>query len=154
MLEKFHENLLGTGPNHSQYMLSDVHRKLYTSFASGRRGYLLSPNVPRENFDKFLATFVLALYQTTIPTPDNVSMVVARAVERWSIDQLKMIVRHVFSIRKNQTRASVKPLEEALNRLHLGSRVLHIPEGPPRWVSYGYHSNDILPPWMRCNLIK
>lgn len=153
MLEKFHENLLGADPKNKQFALSDVHRRLYAAFEEGHRGYFLPSQESREDPEKFLSTFVVALYQTTIPTPETVSLVTARVVEKWSIEQIKTIVRRIFSIRKKLTRAEVEPLKQALQRLEFGSRVLHIAESPPRWVAYGYTSLDVTPSWMRCKLI-
>lgn len=155
-LETFHQKLLGKDLEKTPegFRLTERHKALYKAFEKGKRGYVLPQKVTtREDFESFLATFVVAVYQTTLPTPEHVTVAVAKLVDQWALAQIKLIARHIFSLRKGASKADIEVLRSALHRISLGSSVLQIPEEPPRWVAYGYTAQDVLPPWMRGRLV-
>lgn len=152
-LEIFHEKLLGTTPS-LQYRLTSRHKALYLAYEKGKHGYALPESNSREDPELFLATFVLAVHQTTFPEASRVVIAVARPVERWALEQIKTIARHIFSIRKGKSPEGIQMLKDAVHRLDLGSRVLQIDKEPPKWVAYGFHNQECLPPWMRGKLVK
>lgn len=153
MLEKFHQKLLGTDPP-PEYRLTETHMALYEAFGRGKRGYVLSSLESRECPDKFLATLVVAIYQTTIPSESEVYIAVSNPIQRWAVQQIRDTARHIFSCRKTAARQDIELLRSAIQRLQLGSKVIKIQEEPPRWVAYGFHNKDLLPPWMRGRLAK
>jgi len=155
-LETFHKKLLGQNPKRTpkEYLLTKKQQALYAAVEeSDRRGFLaLGAN--RQNFEKFLGTFVLAYHMTTFPTKGDVYIVVSRIVEKWAVEQLKTIIRHIYHERKGASKETFDVIDDAINRMHVGSGSNQIDDEPDRWVAFGYNNLDVLPPWMRGRLIR
>ncbi len=149
-LAQFHQNLLGIDPDKtpSEYRLGSVHERLYEEAQKGRHGGLLPYQASLENWDHFLATFVIAYAQTS---QGDVFFAVSPPIHKWAAKQVQGVARHIFSARKKTPRATLMQLYNGFQLLGMGSNVLKIAE-PPRWVAYGFHEKDVLPPWMRGKL--
>lgn len=151
-LETFHVKLLGKNPPKS-FKVADSHKVLYKAFDEGKRGFSAA-SLDRKDFDQFVATFVAAFYLTAFPTPGKVCFAVARPVEKWAVEQIKTIVKYIYTIRKGVPQEAIEAIDSALKRMEIGSRVIQIEEEPERWVSFGFNQQDILPPWMRGRLVR
>ena len=149
-LAQFHQNLLGIDPDKTPetYRLGTLHQRLYEEAQKGRHGALLPYQSPLENWDQFLATFVVAYSQTG---NGDVFFAVSPPIHKWVAKQVQEVARHIFASRKKTPRATLMHLYKGFQALGIGSNVLKIAE-PPRWVAYGFHEKDVLPPWMRGKL--
>jgi hypothetical protein len=155
-LEKFHRELLGKNPEVTplRYRLSEVQRSLYSAVAEGKRGYRMKSSGTKQDAERFLATFVVALRMTRVPT-SQVTIIVAPSLRDWAVGQIKETVRHLYRERKNADPVAIQVLDSALGRLFIGTGALQLPEEPECWVAYGFNNQDLLPPWMRnCLLLK
>lgn len=154
-LETFHQKLLGQNQDKTPktFKLSETHKALYSAFDENKRGYRLLLNGQKTDQDRFLATFVMAFYMTNFPAEGKVIFIVSRAVEKWAIDQIRDIARHVYKSRKGASESAITAIDGALQRIDIGSRALQIDGEPERWVAYGFTNQDLLPPWMRGRLI-
>ena len=155
-LENFHQKLLGKDQERTpkNFKLSKPQRELYGSFEAGKRGFLLKTSGTRQDPERFLATFVTAFHMTTFPSPAPVVFVVTKASEEWALEQLKGIARHIYRERKDASQEAIAIIDAALNRMEIGTRALQLGVEPERWVSYGFTSQDIRPPWMRGRLLS
>ncbi len=148
---------MGKNPEETDPMfrLTWQHQRLYTGYVtSGARGYSgqMGPAFPVA--DRFLATIVLALYQTKLPGEDemhNVVLLFPKAILMWYRKRLEGTVRYIFRIRKGQ-RAGCRVLKEAINHLGRNHRLLQIRE-PDRWVIFGFTAADPLPPWAQGRMV-
>lgn len=149
----FHQKLLGidqalTPP---EYRLTAQHRRLYTAFAShGARGF--SGQLVSDA--RFLATLVLALYQTRMPddqTMHEVTILLPQSHEVFFRVQLETVMRHVFRQRKGQV-AGVRILKRSFESLKRTHRLLQINE-PERWVILGFEADSLLPTWVQGHLL-
>lgn len=153
----FHGKLLGKDPDETDPMfrLTWQHQRLYTGYVtSGARGYSgrMGPAFPVA--DRFLATMVLALYQTMLPGEDKMHPVVLlfpMMLLPWYRKRLEDVVRYIFRLRKGE-RAGCRIIKDALNHLRRHHRLLQIPE-PDRWVIFGFTADDPLPPWAQGHLL-
>ena len=129
---KFHWALLGEKP-------SLEHRQLYTAFCGEKkRGFSGEPTE-----DSFLATVILALWQTR---QGLVTVVLPKPLERPSLVRLGTVARPMFRRFKGQE-LTANTLRESFHKLRMTSAVLHIPE-PDRWVSIGFSPDDPIPQWL------
>ena len=148
----FHRNLLGIDPQKTPaaFWVTPLQEKLYMASEEDRkRGYLLDSSATLQSWEHFLATFVVAYSQAR---DGRVVFAVSAATHAWTNEQLKKVARRIFSTRAGADRASIQVLYNGFARLSIGSNVLRVDE-PPRWVAYGFHDNDVLPPWMRGRLL-
>jgi hypothetical protein len=150
----FHQNLLGRDPKKtpSEFQITPTQERLYKA-AKGeapRHGFLLASNKPLESWERFVATFILAYAQTE---KGPVAFAVSAATQRWANDQVKKVARRIFQARAASSREAVHQLYSYFQRLAIGSNVLQLTE-PDRWVAYGFHDHDLLPPWMRGRLLS
>jgi len=147
---QFHQNLLGIDPDKTpaNFRLSPIHQRLYDEAQKGRHGGLLPHQGSLENWDHFLATFIVAYSQTN---QGQVFFAVSASTHKWAINQVNAVARHIFATRKKTPKPTLVRLYQGLQALSMGSNVLRIAE-PPRWVVYGFHEKDVLPPWMRGKL--
>lgn len=147
---KFHQNLLGIDPEKTpvNFRLNPIHQRLYDEAQKGKRGGLLPHQASLENWDHFLATFIIAYSQTE---HGDVFFAVSPPIHKWAVNQVNVVARHIFSTRKKSPRPTLVRLYQGFQLLAMGSNVLKIVE-PVRWVAYGFHEKDILPPWMRGKL--
>lgn len=153
-LETFHQKLLGhdQAKTPKNFKLSEVHKAFYSVVEDNKRGYRLKLNGAKTDPERFLATFVLAFHMTAFPTPGRVIFIVSRITERWALDQIKGIAYYIYRSRKGASKESIEAIDDALRRIEIGSRALQLEGEPERWVSYGFNSQDVLPPWMRNRL--
>lgn len=154
-LETFHQRLLGKDQEKTpkNFKLSEVHKALYSAVEENKRGFRLKLNGAKTDPERFLATFVLAFHMTAFPTPGRVIFIVSRVTERWAVDQIKGIAYYVYRQRKGASKEAINAIDDALRNIDIGSRALQFETEPERWVSYGFNSQDILPPWMRGRLL-
>lgn len=151
----FHQNLLGIDPEKTpaEYRLTALQVKLYRSaqMATPKHGFMLRSGKSLESWEHFLATFILAYAQT--PT-GRVVFAVSPVTNKWAGHQIRSIARHIFQARARlrASKESVQQLYDFFNRLSMASGVLQMAE-PDRWVAYGFHDQDLLPPWMRGHLL-
>lgn len=150
----FHQNLLGIHAEKTptEFRVTPAQERLYRAAQreTPKRGFLLAPNKPLESWEHFVATFILAYAQTeTGPVVFAVSAVTLK----WANDQVRRVARHIFQARAKSSRESVEQLYSCFQRLAIGSNVLQLTE-PERWVAYGFHDKDLLPPWMRGRLLS
>lgn len=147
----FHQNLLGIDPAKTPpaFRVTPAQERLYAA-SEPRHGFLLSSAKSLERWDLFLATFVLAYAQTP---RGLVTFAVSAPTQRWADEQIKKIAHRIFGARAKMPRASVQELFDYFQKIATGSKILQVNE-PARWVAYGFHERDILPPWMRGRLLS
>jgi len=151
-LDIFHQKLF---KHSSSFPVTPKHRSLYEAFEQQeKRGYVLSDGGSREDAEKFLATFVLALHQTRFPNQNKVILAISSPVQGWATQQISSMVQHIFRTRKKASKETIQVIKESILQLHIGSNILQLEEEPEKWVAYGFHNKDLLPPWMRGRLIK
>ena len=144
----FHYKLLGVKQSLTPepFRLSEALRNLYEGYPT-MRGFDNSS----EDFEKFLGAFVMALAQTDGVFP--VYLVMPRAHMKWAFDQIEVISRHIFRMRKGQ-REGVKAIRTALRQIRASHQVVSEPE-PDRWVMFGFESSDLrLPSWAKDRLLS
>jgi len=155
-VDLFHRKLLGKDQSRTdtRFRLTSVHRQLYTAFAnSGVRGYSGQFD-PERSASRFLATLVLALFQTQLPgetDPHHVTILLPKPALSWYRRQVEEIARFIFSQRKGQTEA-VQVITLAFHHLRRTHHLLQIAE-PDRWVIFGFESTDPLPTWVQGHLL-
>lgn len=134
-----------------EFLLTSQHRWLYTGFArSGLRGY--SNNEANES--RFLATLVLAMFQTKMEGDaemHRVALVIPGNLNRWYAEQVKRIAHHIFAKRKGEP-AACRILKASFEHLLKTHQVLQIRQ-PDRWAIFGFTSHDPLPPWVQGHLL-
>lgn len=138
----FHRSLFGGDPTPEQL-------KLYQSKAHGFSN-------DAEDEAKFIATFVLGLFQTRdweANTFRNVVFAVPRPHEKWVLGRIQWIVGILAAKRAGLPKSRNKMLVEAINNLQMGSRVYSVATEPPRWVSYGFKKEGEVPEWLRQGLL-
>jgi len=141
-IASFHRSLLGGDPTPEQ-------RELYLSKAHGFDN-------DQEDEAKFIATFVLGLYQTRDWEASifrKVAFAVPRSLDAWSVGRLRSIVSHIASIRVGKPKSGNRGIVEAINNLEMGSRVYSVAEEPARWVAFGFKREDEIPAWLRQGLL-
>jgi len=149
----FHRKLLGLEPEKTpaEFQVTPIQERLYSAMgkATPRNGFLLESTESLERHDLFVATFVIAYAQTSSGT---VVFAVSKASLRWANEQIRQIARRIFHTRAKASRDVLRQLYLSFERLSIGSNILQLPE-PDRWVAYGFHDQDLLPPWMRGRLL-
>ncbi len=140
----FHQSLLGGDPTPEQI-------RLYESKA---RGFFND----QEDEPKFIATFVLGLYQTRdweARAFRKVQFAVTRAIDPWAIGRINWIVKVIGEkrARLNLPKAGNKMLVEAISNLEIGSRVYTIAQEPPHWVAFGFSKEAEAPAWLKQRLL-
>ena len=149
----FHQKLLGLNPllTPSEYRLTSLHQRLYTAFEShGARGFS-GRDVSQA---QFLATLVLALYQTRMPDDESthfVTILLPGSHNQVFGEHLEAFVRYVFRQRKSQVEG-VRVLRRAFKSLKQAHKLLQIDE-PERWVILGFQADDFLPTWCQGRLV-
>lgn len=143
---KFHKRLSLGVPTPEQlrlYEAVDVH------------GYL--DDQPDEN--RFVATFVLGLYQTyDFQTTHfrTVALVIPQSLDKWVVDQMNVTLERIKANVANwkpEPRALFnKTFVGCVRHLEMGSRVFQI-KRPARWVAFGFGETTAAPDWVRNGLI-
>lgn len=150
----FHQKLLGLDPEKTpaEFRVTPAQERLYRAAEKDipRHGFLLPSGKSLESWEHFVATFVLAYAQTEA---GPVAFAVSAATQKWTGEQVRKIARRIFHARAKSSRESVVQLYSYFQQLVIGSAVLQHPE-PERWVAYGFHDHDLLPPWMRGRLLS
>lgn len=153
--DAFHQNLLGKDPDRTpaEFCITPAQERLYRAAQkeSPKRGFLLRSDKPLQSWEHFVATFILAYAQTP---SGHVAFAVSAATQKWANDQVKTIARRIFQARAraHASKESIRQLYSYFHRLSMGSNILQLAE-PDRWVAYGFHEHDLLPPWMRGRLL-
>lgn len=134
-LAQFHEVLLNSAPQ-------PEHLCLYG--APTMRGF-------RENaFDRkrFLAVIVLALWLARPVDGEyrRVLLFVPVSHERWAVDTLRVVARHILSSLKER-RELYDFVVKAITNIQMGSKILGIAE-PDLWVTYGFGTTTPVPDWL------
>lgn len=148
---RFHQNLLGIDPEKTplNFRLSPVHQRIYSEAEKGKHGSLFAHQAASlEDWDHFLATFIIAYAQTK---DGQVFFAVSASAQKWALQQVNVVARRIFASRKGSPKPMLHRLYQSFQLLSIGSNILQITE-PPRWVAYGFHDKDVLPPWMRGKL--
>lgn len=149
----FHQALLGidqiqTDP---EFRLTSQHKRLYQGFAShGARGFAGSD----VSEGRFLATLVLALYQTRLPedkATHEVAILMPKTLVPLYRDRLEAVMRYVFRQRKGD-RPGARILKQAFGSLKRAHRLLQINE-PARWVIVGFEADTFLPSWAQGHML-
>jgi hypothetical protein len=140
----FHQTLLGGDPTPEQINL----------YESEARGF----SNDQKDEAKFIATFVLGLYQTRdweASTFRKVQFAVTRVIDPWVIAKINWIVKVIAEKRAGQNlpKSSNRMIVDAISHLEIGSRVHTIAVEPPHWVAYGFTKEIEAPSWLKKKLL-
>lgn len=131
--------------------MTSQHRLLYTGYErSGYRGY----SSHDRSEARFLATLVLAIYQTKMEGDAGMHRVFVFFPSHqvsWYRKQLSEVCRYAASRRRGK-RAACKILDASFGSLVGTSRMFQIAE-PDRWAIFGFRSDDLIPPWVQGRLL-
>jgi hypothetical protein len=127
-------------------------------YASGKNGY------DDKSFDstRFFAIACLSLQKTTrvsFRKPARVVILTPPTHDKWVIEQLGVISKQMFDKLKYQPGLPDAKAELArtvggwFNALFVASRLLQLPEMPESWVALGFSKTDLVPDWLRDNLL-
>lgn len=146
----FHRHLLGIDANRTpeEFRLHDIHAALYNAYTNdGIHGYSNSA----QNETLFTATLVLALCLTEIIHP--VYLAVPKPHIKWVVhEQVERVGRHIFRCRKKEKEGALV-LRQAFKQIRVTHEILRMEE-PPRWVMFGFKSDDIIPEWAKGKLLE
>jgi hypothetical protein len=145
-LERFHKSLLGVDPTTLQVSL----------YSSGKHGY----SDGARNVERFTASLVLGLHMTFSEETrafHDTMFIVPKRLESFAVETTNGIVQGIKQSRAGLP-AAVKNsggrlITEAFRHLHIGSRVLRIAESPERWAAFGFRVEDVIPAWLRDDLL-
>lgn len=145
-LRDFHVLLLG--PAEPPYSVLPWQRDFYDAFEAGTTHGIAGHGPAVE---VLVAASVAALWETQ--RAPRVLMAVPKPLEKEMIQQLELLARRVFRIRRGGNILDVKALRDAFRKVLLGSRVMQI-DAPDHWVACGFALDDPMPDWLRNGLME
>lgn len=114
---------------------------------------------PEQAASLFEAVFVYALSQTFVAKdneePNAVYLFIDPALENWVIGQVQAVVRHIFSLCKQQENGvrKARHLGQLIKKVMVGSRLPAGSPPPDHWAVFGIDPNPKLPIWLRDAII-
>lgn len=140
VLERFHEALVGSPPN-------KIQAYFYRQYESGVRGYSYVALDPK----RFMAVFVTALWLAG-RDKQRVYFLCPPVARAWVVAHMRGSVR-AFVRKHRKNTQTVQAIQEAVQRLLLGGRILQLRNEPERWLAYGFGSDTPVPEWLNRRLL-